>query len=150
VSLGGGNLQINGTLTNTGTLLVPIGQTRTVAADAVVNNATIIIAGSSTLSIVGRPGGTTQGNFTQGQQGQLNMRINSDTQASSLLIGGNATLAGGLNVSLVDPYQPEGQDPRTWALLSYLQQSGFFTSVIYQRPTLGSFEAPDYGPQAMT
>lgn len=126
----GGNLQVNGTFDLQGSIFVT--NSGSLYADLVVNNGIIDMRNSGAsqiLTIDRRPGMMGGGDYTQGTGGALYLEINGHHQNDLLLVIGQATLAGLLDISLGGGYQPDGDQPRTWGFLRYAGVNGTFGTV---------------------
>ena len=101
-----------GTLTGTGTI-----------------NASVLNAGTVQVN---PPGGTgllaINGNYTQAATGELNVNIGglaAGSQFDQLNVSGAVTLAGGLNINLVNGYTPPSGD--SYRILTFGSRTGDFT-----------------------
>ena len=146
VSYNGGNLRVQGTLTNNGTLNVYMNAT--IEANLVQNNGLIdlLTDAPNALTIAGVPGIPGGGNFTQGATGTLRMEITGNAGADLISLAGVATFGGTLDVRLGNNYQPAGGVPLTWNLINYGQRNGQFATV--NKPL--RFTLPVYGQQSMS
>ena len=127
LSAGSGNYsQSAGTTTVDGTLA---------AADVKVNggrlDGTGTIAGNLTSAGIVTPGDapgtlTIQGNYTQTAAGALDINISGSGTSGQLAVSGTATLAGALNVSLIDGFRPA---VGAWfTILTFAARSGNFST----------------------
>lgn len=110
-NLVGGMLRCNGTYTiGAGSSLTGTGSMNLVE---LVNNGTVSVgrAGNplGSLQVFGLAGVANSGNYTQGMMGTLNLKVGGAPGSGSynrLLVTGKATLAGALNITLVDGWNP--------------------------------------------
>gem|GEM_PF-441485 len=120
IKLNGGNLSAGGTITLTsGASLTGAG---TVTAN--VSNQAVVAPGSSAGCI------TISGNYTQTSAGALNIEIGGTTpctQYDQLNVTGNATLAGTLNATLINGFNPPGLTQ--FQPLTFASRTGTFTTV---------------------
>lgn len=138
IDLGGGTLDPGTTLNlASGDSLVGSG---TLAADLV--NAGTVSPGNSAGSV------TIQGDYTQESSGVLEIQLGgttAGTQYDQLTVTGTATLAGTLNVSLIDGFIPQVGD--SFTILPYGTRSGSFFSL--SRPESYRWGI-DYGYSGLT
>ena len=85
-----------------------------------LSNGGLVSPGSSPGTI------TVQGNYSQAATGRLLMELASATDYDRLVVGGTASLAGSLTVSLLDGFMPVGS--ATFDLLTASSVTGQFTS----------------------
>jgi autotransporter-associated beta strand protein len=125
-----GILFVNGSIGSTGTLTVgnggtlsgggSIGGPVSVSSGGTVDPGTATTAGK--LTIVG--------GYTQASGGVLNIEVGGHTTAGTdydtLAIGGAASLAGTINVSIINSYTPASGD--SYQILSFASSSGDFTT----------------------
>jgi len=112
-SLSGGTFNFTGgTLSGTGTI------------NGTVVNGAVVSPGSSPGTL------TINGNYTQTAAGVLQMELGGLTPGSGfdrLVVNGQATLAGALNVTLINSFTPGFGD--AFSVLSYNSRSGNFASI---------------------
>jgi hypothetical protein len=153
------------TYTNTGTITIA-GRTLTVnGGGSFTNAAGGILTGSGTLNVSGasfsnagnvNPGGspgilTLTGAFPQTASGAVNVELGGTTAGSGydqLNVSGLATLAGTLNVSLINGFTPSlGQ---TFQVVGYGSHTGTFTTLSGTDLGGGLRLAPTYGATGLT
>jgi hypothetical protein len=143
---GGFTLTSASTISGSGSVVFSSG-TNTLGGSITASSVTIqsgaTVSGSATITssvtnsgtiYVGGPGATGRltinGNFTQTSQGILNMEIaglTAATQFDQLAISGTATLAGTLNVQLLNGFIPASGN--SFAVLTFGSHSGSFETV---------------------
>ncbi len=123
-SLDGGNISAAGSMTINGGVLAGTGVINgNVLIDSDHTNA-IMAPGHSPGSII------INGNYTQTTDGTLNMQIaglTPGTQYDQLIVNGTATLAGSLNLEMLNGYLPKAGD--NYQLMTYYSSVGQFASV---------------------
>jgi hypothetical protein len=159
---GGFTLTNASTITGSGSVVFSSG-TNTLGGSITASSVTIqsgaTVSGSATITssvtnsgtiYIGGPGATGQltinGNFTQTSQGILNMEIaglTAATQFDQLAISGTATLAGTLNVQLLNGFIPVSGN--RFALLTFGSHSGSFGTVTGLQENGINF-TPQYDP----
>jgi hypothetical protein len=139
VTLSGDTLQVNGGLQGQGGTLQGSG---TIVAD-VVNSGAIMVAGTGatgTLVIASNSSLGISGNYTQNSGGTLDMEIGGASQYDKLQVAGLATLAGTLNVTLLNGFTPSSG--QVFSLLTYGSRSNTFTTL--NLPSFGGTWNPQY------
>jgi fibronectin-binding autotransporter adhesin len=138
--LNGGNVAAGGAFNIAGGNLVGVG---TVFAN--VSNAGIVAPGASPGSL------TVSGNYTQMSAGALNIEIGgpaTGTQHDALVVTGMASLAGKLNLSLVNGYVPA--DGAAFEVVRYASRAGAFGEVNGVNLGNGRTFALSYGSQSLS
>jgi outer membrane autotransporter protein len=108
-------------------------------------NGAIVSPGSSPGTL------TINGNYTQTAAGVLQMELGGLTPGSGfdrLVVNGHATLAGTLNVTLVNGFTPSVGD--TFSLLSYTSRSGSFSTINLPALPKPLALTAEYTPAALT
>lgn len=131
------------TLASNGTVRIQAGAlTGTGTVNADVNNAGTVGTGSSTGTL------TISRGYTQSAAGTLNVKIGGASQFDTLAIGGAATLAGTLNVSLINSFVPSAG--LTFKILTYASETGDFTTKNGLTINSGLFFNPVLNPADFT
>ncbi len=105
-------------------------------------NAGIVIPGTSPGTL------TITGNFPQATTGVINIELGgtaAGTEYDVLAISGDATFAGTLNVSLIDPFVPGEGD--SFEIITYGSRTGEFDTVNLPLPDRRVGVASDIRPQ---
>ncbi|HKI36899.1 MAG TPA: autotransporter-associated beta strand repeat-containing protein [Gemmataceae bacterium] len=152
------NLYAGATVINAGTLLLAkAAGVSAITGAGVTIDAAATLAGSGTIDAnvtnygLVSPGGagatgtlTINGNYTQMGSGNLDIGLASTTAIDQLMISGLATLAGTLNVSLLNGFVPKSGD--SFEIMTYGSYSGKFGTVNF--PNSG--DGIVYGPHGVT
>jgi T5SS/PEP-CTERM-associated repeat protein/autotransporter-associated beta strand protein len=141
---GPGTLTLTGNSTYSGPTTVSIGKlvvTGNISSPVTVNNGGILSGNGAVGGIIVASGGivapgnspgvlTVNGNYTQQSGGILNIEIGGPAPGSGydrIALSGKATIAGTLNLSLVNGYKPTvGQ---TFAIITSISESGNFSTI---------------------
>lgn len=144
----GGNLQVNGDFTNNGN--VDIFTSGQLAVNTFTNNNRVTFwqrvgppVVPSTFTVAARPGAPGTGNFTQGDDGLLWMRITGTNNNDRVVVDGTATLGGTLWTQVRAPVEANS----SWALISGTRV-GLFDTV--NQPGGYGFSAPTFGPASVS
>jgi hypothetical protein len=137
-----GTTMVDGTLT-AAHVVINGGRLRgtgTIAAN--VTNAGVVIPGDAPGTL------TIQGNYTQTAAGALDINLGGAGGNSQLAVSGTATLAGALNVSLVNGFTPPSG---AWfRILTYAARAGSFTTQTGLTLGGGKFFVPSYRSNDVT
>jgi hypothetical protein len=125
------SIQSGALLDGWGTITADVTNAGTLVAHAYDTGGTLHLAANASLGI--------GGNYTQTSSGRLSLEVDSLRAVDQLLIDGQATLDGALNVSLLSSYSPSAGD--TFNLLTYGSRSGTFATVNLPSFSGGSFVA---------
>ncbi len=136
------------TVASGATLALGSGQTLTLNGGSLVIDGTLtgnLDNASGAVSLGSTPGkASISGTYAQGSAASLSLKVggsNAGTQYDQLAVGGAATLAGTLNLSLIDGFVPANGE--SFAALTSASRSGAFGSVVQTRVD-GGVLTPSY------
>jgi len=159
-SAGTGSTTLQAVMNNDGTVSVQSG-TINVAGTAFSNSVGSVLQGSGTIDVSHttfvtdgsyNPGNqlgtlTIIGNLPQASSGNINIQLgglNAGVNYDQLIVMGNATLNGALNISLANGFHPNGGD--TFEIIKFTSHTGSFDNIsgldlgggFYLEPVFGS------------